>query len=129
MIRLIESQGDDRSKTEKEKACFAVKAEDLKHLTFRMVFVRTSKAEVSEQGEIRIKNPNAEDLYFNHYNAEKPELRMFFRIGENPFQDSGLRFTPSDHTWVGARTGIFALSRKGASIGSAQVQSVTAAEL
>ncbi len=128
-ICLIESQGDDADKKEILKASFDIPESELSNLTFRMIFVRTSKAEVSEQGEVIIRNKEADDLYFCNRNCETPELRMFWRTGNNPFQDSGCRFTPSDHTWVGAKTGLFALAGKNAEEGVAEFLFVTVKEL
>ncbi|MCR5229930.1 MAG: glycoside hydrolase 43 family protein [Solobacterium sp.] len=127
-VCLAESSGDDKTKTETVLASFEISPEDAADMTFRMVFVRSSKAEVSADGSIRMIH-NRKDLYFESVDSEKPELRMFFRSGQGSFTDSGCRFVPSDHTWVGAKTGIFAVSRKGSTQGCAEFVSVNTAEL
>ena len=125
---LAESQGDDKDKQEIVKASAAI-AQECKTLKLRMVFLRPAKGSVSKQGEVEISNPNAEDLYFNNYDAPKPELRMFYSVDEGPMCDSSCRFTPSDHTWVGAKTGLFVTACKGAEAGSAVFLSVNYNEL
>ena len=128
-IFLAESEGDDQNKREIVKASFDLGAEACEDLTFRMIFVRSSKASVSEQGEVTIRDAASPDLYYCNYDSEKPVLRIFFRCGNGEFKDSGCRFTPSDHTWVGAKTGLYALARTGAKSGIARFRSVTAEEL
>ena len=76
-----------------------------------------------------IRDAASPDLYYCNYDSEKPVLRIFFRCGNGEFKDSGCRFTPSDHTWVGAKTGLYALARTGAKSGIARFRSVTAEEL
>ena len=124
-----ESEGDDADKTEIIKNSFELEAASLADITFRMVFVRPSKATVDPQGMVTVTKPDAEDLYFNSYDAEKPELRIFFKAGDAPYTDSMCRFTPSDHTWVGAKTGVFALAKNGAEEGAAEFLSVVTTEL
>jgi hypothetical protein len=126
---LIESEGDDAGKRDVVKKRIPIDMDDLSDLTFKMVFVRSSKADVSPEGSVTIKNPQAENLWFNSYDAEKPELRIFFQIKDGTFTDTGCRFTPSDHTWVGAKTGLFVTAKAGAESGSAAFAYVTAAEL
>lgn len=126
---LAESCGDDQDKRETVLGTFELAESGLNDLHVRMTFVRTSRADVSAEGEVTIKDPSAEDLWFNSCDSEKPQLRMFFRCGDEPFQDSMCRYTPSDHTWVGAKAGIFAVSRQNAEIGTAVFHSVEVREL
>ena len=95
-----ESEGDDADKTEIIKNSFELEAASLADITFRMVFVRPSKATVDPQGMVTV-----------------------------PYTDSMCRFTPSDHTWVGAKTGVFALAKNGAEEGAAEFLSVVTTEL
>ena len=55
--------------------------------------------------------------------AETPVLTMTYSVNEK-MKDSGILFTPEDHTWVGAKTGIYAISRKNAKGGSAKFEYV-----
>ncbi len=129
MICLAESEGDDADKKEIVKAVFDLTEKDFEDLTLRMVFVRSSKASVSEQGEVKIEDASSNDLYYCSCDSEKPVLRMFFRSGDGEFKDSTCRFTPSDHTWVGAKFGVFALARSEAKSGIARFLSVRTEEL
>ncbi len=126
---LAESEGEDKEKSERLITSFDMQEEELKDLTFRMIFIRRSRAEVSKHGELSFKTETAEDLWYNSYDSEKPELRIFFRSGTAEFKDSTCRFIPSDHTWVGAKTGIYALASCGAESGSVLFHSVTTEEL
>lgn len=128
-IVLAESEGDDAGKYETVKAEFEVPEDDLNDLTFRMIFVRNTKASVSAQGEVSIISVSEEDLYFNSYDSAKPELRMFFKTKDGAFTDSTCRFTPSDHTWVGAKAGLFAVAHLHAEEGAAEFRSVNVTEL
>ena len=130
-IRLVlaESEGDDSDRKEKEVNSFLLKEADLSDLTLRMIFVRTSRADVSDQGEVICKAKPAEDLYYRSIESEKPELRLFWKIKDGPFADTGCRYTPSDHTWVGAKTGFYALACRGAEEGTAEFLSILAEEL
>ena len=76
--------------------------------------------EIYTQAEI-VKNSNVD--------AEKPVLRMLWSADGEHFCDSTCRFVPVDHTWVGAKIGIFALSDQGAETGYADFLSVRVTEL
>ena len=128
-ICLVESEGDDADKKEVLKSAFDIPVQELGDMTFRMTFIRTARADVSQQGTVTMKDAQAEDLWFNNYDGPKPELRMFFKTGSGSFTDSTCRFTPSDHTWVGAKTGLYAVKKKGAESGTAEFLSVEAKEL
>ena len=90
-------------------------------ITFRMIFVRRSLADVTDEGKVEFKmDPSeAEDLFFANADAEKPELFIFWSEDGEQFHDSGCRYTPSDHTWVGAKIGLFALAEGKAEEGRA----------
>ena len=125
---LAESTGEDQTKTERVLASVQL-PEECRMVKFRMVFVRPDRAAVSPHGDVQIINPDAEDLYYSSYDAEKPELRMYYGVNGGPMTDSTCRFTPSDHTWVGAKTGLFATAKRNAEEGSAVFLSVTISEL
>ena len=128
-IVLAESEGGDTDKTEIIRSSFDIETSALSDLSFRMVFVRTSRAKPDAEGKVTVLSPDAENLYFNSIDAETPELRIFFSAGDAPYIDSTCRFTPSDHTWTGVSTGIFALAKKGAEEGAAEILSVITREL
>ena len=125
---LAESTGEDQTKTETVLASVQL-PDACRMVKFRMVFVRPDRAAVSPHGDVQIINPDAEDLYYSSYDAEKPELRMYYGVNGGPMTDSTCRFTPSDHTWVGAKTGLFATAKRNAEEGSAVFLSVTISEL
>ena len=125
---LAESAGEDQTKTETVLASVQL-PDECRMVKFRMVFVRPDRAAVSPHGDVQIINPDAEDLYYSSYDAEKPELRMYYGVNGGPMTDSTCRFTPSDHTWVGAKTGLFATAKRNAEEGSAVFLSVTISEL
>ena len=56
---------------------------------------------------------DSKELYFRNVEeplfGENPSLYIELEIGGNTM-DLGVKFTPSDHTWVGAKTGIYAIS-------------------
>jgi hypothetical protein len=44
--------------------------------------------------------------------AEKPALSLFWSPDGEEFSGAGCEYVPSDHTWVGAKIGVFALSEE-----------------
>ena len=117
-IVYVESEGSDKDKSEKILSVVPLaeagtnengKAHEI---TFRMIFVRRSLADVTDEGKVVLKKDpsEAEDLFFANAEAEKPELFIFWSADGEHFRDSGCRYTPSDHTWVGAKIGLFALA-------------------
>ena len=154
-IVYAESEGSDKDKSEKILSVVPLteagtnEAGKDHEINFRMIFVRRSLADVTDEGKVVFKTDpsEAEDLFFANAEAEKPELFIFWsadgehfrdsgcrytpsdhtwvgaKIGEH-FRDSGCRYTPSDHTWVGAKIGLFALAEKQAKEGRADFLSV-----
>lgn len=41
---------------------------------------------------------------------DKTVVRMSYQMGDSSFTDTGFSFMPADHTWVGAKIGLFSLS-------------------
>ncbi|WP_024864630.1 glycoside hydrolase family 43 protein [Butyrivibrio sp. FCS014] len=89
---------------------------------------------------------DSEELYFRNVDdpmfGESPSLYIELQVGEDEPADLGIKFTPSDHTWVGAKTGIYAISSSeegghgnvgevspGAAYGYADFKSVVTKEL
>ncbi|MCR5294610.1 MAG: glycoside hydrolase 43 family protein [Lachnospiraceae bacterium] len=120
------SEGGDEDKREKVVFKEPLPEGHGTELTFRFVFVRESRAEVGEDAEVRFQDgaDQAPDLFAANVDSEKPVLRMFFSRDGQAFTDSGCRFVPEDHTWVGAKIGVFALSKRQAAKGYADVLSV-----
>jgi beta-xylosidase len=117
-IVLSESEGGDADKTEKvlfRERIASSENETPEKLTFRLIYER-------ESGD-------KSDLFFANVDAEKPVLRMLWSADGEHFCDSTCRFVPVDHTWVGAKIGIFALSDQGAETGYADFLSVRVTEL
>ncbi|MCR5557640.1 MAG: glycoside hydrolase 43 family protein [Butyrivibrio sp.] len=58
---------------------------------------------------------HSEDLYFANVHeplkGQNPVLKISVKIGNRISQDLGVNYTPSDHTWVGAKLGIYALTK------------------
>ena len=56
---------------------------------------------------------DSEKLYFQNVykplTGENPHLKVFVKFGNGEYMDTGISYTPSDHTWVGAKIGIYAL--------------------
>ena len=133
-VVLSESEGGDADKKERvlfRAALSGSENETPDMLTFRLVFVRESAAEVDAHGGVHFREgaENAPDLFFANADAEKPVLRMFYSADGGTFSDSTCRFVPVDHTWVGAKIGIFALADRGSGNGYADFESVRVTKL
>ena len=74
--------------------------------------------------------------------ANVPDLKIYLMIEDNKTEngidtktfrtDLGIKYSPSDHTWVGAKVGIFALSDNKCDLnkcGYARFKSVITSEL
>ncbi len=57
---------------------------------------------------------DSKKLYFQNVHepitGSNPSLRIHVKVGEGKDRDLNVRYIPSDHTWVGAKLGIYALS-------------------
>lgn len=139
-IKTIQSQGKDTDKTEVTSldASFAGYLRDnalsldegLKRIKWVMTFGEPSEGE---------------DLYFRNVSAgEPPRLKIFLSFDgimeltkerctaedyEPVMIDLGVDYTPSDHTWVGAKIGIYALSSGSKPGGYADFLSVAVKEI
>ena len=116
VIKTIHSEGTDSDKKEVadkdidfSKICsnYELAASDaLKDITWTMTFSHSDSSLKSE------------DMYFqnvhNPLGGENPSLKIKLNVGasddEKQGLDLGANYTPSDHTWVGAKIGIFAIS-------------------
>ncbi|WP_029232653.1 glycoside hydrolase family 43 protein [Butyrivibrio sp. VCB2006] len=114
-IIVIESYGGDGDKKEKllnvfefGKLCrdYGISLEDgLKNIRFHLVFDCEDKTITSEH--LYYKNVDDKD--------NTPSLKMYITLNEDmdvsTALDLNVDYTPSDHTWVGAKIGIFALAK------------------
>ena len=118
-LLLVESEGGDNDKT--ERVLQSIPAEDIAgagsrrigRVTLRMDF-RTRDAGEPVQ--------YLADALLPTESQRLPVLHMLIVCGDR-VADSGCAFTPSDHTWVGAKTGVFCVS-SGEAGGHADVLSV-----
>ena len=104
-LKVAESQGGDSDKTENVIACMDV--DQISDITWKLEF---------SLGE----NVDSKELYFQNVykpvTGKHPSLKIFVSFdGGNcegkQWHDLGVNYTPSDHTWVGAKLGIYALSK------------------
>ena len=96
--------------------------EAIKNVSFRLVFSHSDETLKSV------------DMYFLNVHeplkGENPHLEIYISFNDGKTEhDLGVNYTPSDHTWVGAKVGVFALSNKKKCEGYADVLSVTTKEL
>jgi hypothetical protein len=112
-ICVANSQGPDDKKDENRISSFSIATIDsirdmnqiVGELYFRLRFTYENRSFDSQQ------------LYFQDVNSpmfgENPCLTIELGIkdanGNIQYKDLGVNFTPSDHTWVGAKLGIYAL--------------------
>ncbi len=135
-LKVAESEGGDRDKREAVNRIFdfdkllhtnSVNASDaVKNLILRMTF------------DIPGRSFDSKELYFQDVkhplSGADPTLRIELGIekqdGSVTWKDLEVSYTPSDHTWVGAKIGIYALSSDDSSKGGyADFKYVTVKEL
>ena len=113
VVKVIESYGGDLDKKErvigeysfgdicKKYGCSI--EEGLKNIRFSMLFDNDNVE-------------NSDDLFFKNVDDKEnaPVLRIYLKLNDDTdllkAVDLNVRYTPSDHTWVGAKIGIFALT-------------------
>ncbi|ADL34322.1 xylosidase/arabinofuranosidase Xsa43C [Butyrivibrio proteoclasticus B316] len=113
VVKVIESYGGDLDKKErvigeysfgdicKKYGCSI--EEGLKNIRFSMLFDNDNVE-------------NSDDLFFKNVddNENAPVLRIYLKLNDDTdllkAVDLNVQYTPSDHTWVGAKIGIFALT-------------------
>ena len=144
LLKVAQSEGNDRDKREVVKNAFPLrhllsgsnnpeaieeKGGVHKELT---AFLGNLKFQMSFM--INDDKADSEILYFrdvNHpYGGNEPNLKIAITLPDGTLKDLGVNYTPSDHTWVGARLGIYAFSGKMTSEhGYADFKSVIVKEL
>ncbi len=121
-VKTVLSAGGDSDKVENTVFCksltellpqgLSLQDENLKHLKWLMTF------------ECCDKEREKENLYFANVNNCNVKLKMKLiiedvetvdgaDIKQDAMIDLGVDYTPSDHTWVGAKLGLFALAKNG----------------
>ncbi|WP_026487904.1 glycoside hydrolase family 43 protein [Butyrivibrio sp. XBB1001] len=133
-VRTIKSDGGDFDKKEIVLAEFDFEEmcrergisldEGLKDISFDLVFDCDDSSVTSDS------------MYFANVEDKTyvPDLKIYLLIGDKNEKgiDLGIKYTPSDHTWVGAKVGIFALSDNNCDLdkcGYARFMSVTTTKL
>lgn len=115
-VRTLHSEGGDKDKVEITDNSIPLKdlAQDnslsaidaLKKLVWVMHFASTNES------------VNSSDMYFQNVSTEpdgaemKLSVSLAFDASVKAATDLGIDYTPSDHTWVGAKLGIFAISTR-----------------
>ena len=104
LLKIAKSFGGDSDKKEEVLSSFALKEvlDDPKEINIRMRFGYDEEV-------------SGVDLYYQDVNApyggKNPHLSMELILKDGSLKDLSVCFEPLDHTWVGAKIGIFALSK------------------
>ncbi|WP_022777239.1 glycoside hydrolase family 43 protein [Butyrivibrio sp. AE3009] len=103
VLKIAESEGGDADKIEVVKK--VIRAEKIGRgslFTFLLTFSLNEEAE-------------SEKLYYQNVHSpltgENPALKIKVKGDGLDYTDLGVNYTPSDHTWVGAKIGLFAISK------------------
>ena len=127
VLKVAESAGDDTNKTEnilsscniKDIICDKNEETDKKHnesdpcpdfdITWKLEF---GLANIEDSTELYFQNVH------KPLTGKEPSLKIYISFGEESeekrkWHDLGISYTPSDHTWVGAKLGIYCLGSKG----------------
>ena len=103
VLKIAESEGGDADKIEVVKK--VLRAEKIGRgslFTFLLTFSLNEEAE-------------SEQLYYQNVHSpltgENPALKIKVKGDGLDYTDLGVNYTPSDHTWVGAKIGLFAISK------------------
>ena len=103
-LKVAKSVGGDSDKKEEVLSSFALKdvLQDPEDISIRMRFGYDEEV-------------NGVDLYYQDvnvpYGGKNPHLSMELVLPDGGLKDLSVNFEPLDHTWVGAKIGIFALSK------------------
>lgn len=105
-LKIAESEGSDSDKKETIISESDL-AETAKSITWKLEFSLDEKAD-------------SKNLYFQNVHkpltGKNPSLKIYISFGNEKvnarkWHDLGVCYTPSDHTWVGAKLGIYAISK------------------
>ncbi len=102
ILKIAESEGGDADKIEVIKESFKTElSSDKTEVTWKLRF------DLDEEMD-------SEKLYFQNvhepFTGKNPSLKIIVQLGNSEYRDLGVSYTPSDHTWVGAKLGIYAIS-------------------
>lgn len=113
-VVVINSEGQDDNKEEIIESKFSLSQycekkgisldSAIKNILWKMEFSHEDKTLSSD------------DMYFQNVfkplGGKNPVLKIYLQIGKDSsnLMDLGVSYTPSDHTWVGAKVGIYSLS-------------------
>ena len=103
-LKIAKSFGGDSDKKEEVLSSFALKdvLQDPEDISIRMRFGYDEEV-------------SGVDLYYQDvnvpYGGKNPHLSMELVLPDGSLKDLSVNFEPLDHTWVGAKIGIFALSK------------------
>ncbi len=106
-LKIAQSFGGDSDKKEEVISSFALNEviKEPKDINIRMRFGYDEEA-------------SGVDLYYQDvnvpYGGKNPHLSMELVLPDGSLKDLSVNFEPLDHTWVGAKIGIFALSKNDA---------------
>ena len=136
-VKVIESEGGDADKTDIVKNV----------LRLRDIFGKAKNGSEDDAPDLWLKDlhflmdfncsadVDSRELYFQNAKCQDKErcasLTMSISTGDGDKTSLDINYTPSDHTWVGAKIGIFALScgnTAGADAGFADFKSVVVTE-
>ena len=104
-LKVAESEGKDADKKEVVKLSYNCKdlfgdSFDEGNISWKMTFDPEQKVD-------------SKKLYFQNvyhpYTGKNPSLKIAVKTGNGMYKDLDVNYTPSDHTWVGAKIGIFAI--------------------
>ncbi len=106
-ICIAESEGKDSDKTEVIRSSVQIKeitngnSPDERYITWKMIF--SLDEAVGERSQFYFQNV--------HYpcGGNNPSLKIYIKFGDDEYKKLDVNYTPSDHTWVGAKIGIYAL--------------------
>ncbi|MBE5828145.1 MAG: glycosyl hydrolase 43 family protein [Butyrivibrio sp.] len=103
-LKVAKSVGGDGDKKEEVFSSFLLKEviKDPEDISIRMRFGYDEEV-------------SGVDLYYQDvnvpYSGKNPHLSMYLILPDGGLKDLSVNFEPLDHTWVGAKIGIFALSK------------------
>ena len=127
---IAESEGKDSDKSEiikKEIALENLNEESLNSdeslsgdesiISWKMIFdIDLDESIEKEASQSEAEKYEKRNLYFQNvhhpYGGKNPSLKIYVKLGGSEYKKLDVDYTPSDHTWVGAKLGIYAIGKK-----------------